>query len=316
MSEIYNSNDIVRKNRYACMKWINYHHLIYFKEIAKSGSISAASKYLKVGQPALSAQLKQLEESIGLRLFERVGKKLVLTDPGKVALEYAEKIGDLGQELVQVLYQKSFSKKIKLSVGAQDAVPKHIVSSVLDYTHKRTGCYLSIMEGPPDYLIRELENHQLDLLITDHNILNADNRNIFCKSLVKCKVGAYGSKEFLHLKDKFPKSLESAPVIFPTSHSRLRADLEHYFHLQKIYVDKIAETQDSMLQKILSTKGDGIVFLPDIAVKELIAEKKLYFLGHLSNVFIDYYLIYYKRIIGNDAIDILVSREFKTSDFL
>ena len=46
------------------MKWLNYHHLIYFREIAKEGSISKASEKLLIGQPALSAQLKQLEEEL------------------------------------------------------------------------------------------------------------------------------------------------------------------------------------------------------------------------------------------------------------
>ena len=50
------------------MKWLNYHHLLYFREIAKEGSIAKASEKLLVGQPALSHQLKQLEESLGVLL--------------------------------------------------------------------------------------------------------------------------------------------------------------------------------------------------------------------------------------------------------
>ena len=84
------------------MKWINYHHLIYFKEIATHESVSKASKILKVGQPALSSQLKSLEEYLGVKLFERKSRKIFLTGPGKVVLEYANKISSLGQELIEL----------------------------------------------------------------------------------------------------------------------------------------------------------------------------------------------------------------------
>jgi LysR family transcriptional regulator, transcriptional activator of nhaA len=72
--------------------WINYHHLFYFKVIAEEGSVSRAAEKLRLGQPTLSAQLRQLEESLGVRLFERRHKKLILTEQGKVALEYSKNI--------------------------------------------------------------------------------------------------------------------------------------------------------------------------------------------------------------------------------
>ena len=82
------------------IKWLNYHHLLYFRTIATEGSISRASEKLSVGQSALSSQLKQLEESIGQQLFQRKGRSLELTEAGKVALEYAEEIFQKGEEFV------------------------------------------------------------------------------------------------------------------------------------------------------------------------------------------------------------------------
>lgn len=66
--------------------WMNYHHLYYFKVIAEEGSVSKAAQKLHIGQPTLSAQLKQFEESLQITLFERQHKKLILTEQGKVAL--------------------------------------------------------------------------------------------------------------------------------------------------------------------------------------------------------------------------------------
>ena len=89
------------------IKWLNYHHLLYFRTIATEGSISRASEKLSVGQSALSSQLKQLEESIGQQLFQRKGRSLELTEAGKVALEYAEEIFQKGEEFVQIFNNKS-----------------------------------------------------------------------------------------------------------------------------------------------------------------------------------------------------------------
>ncbi len=72
--------------------WINYHHLFYFKAVAEEGTVSGAAKKLRIGQPTLSAQLKQFEETLGVQLFERQHKKLILSEQGKVALDYAKSI--------------------------------------------------------------------------------------------------------------------------------------------------------------------------------------------------------------------------------
>lgn len=293
------------------MKWINYHHLIYFKEIARLGSISKASVHLKVGQPALSSQLKKLEEYLQVELFERKNRKLILTEVGKVTLEYAEKISELGQELIHVIDKKAFTKRIHLNVGAVDAIPKHLVSDILDFAHKKTGCFLSIFEGEPDYLIRELLAHKIDIIISDQSFGSSLSKNIFSKQILKSKVSAYATEKFSHLKSTFPKSLNEQPCIMPTDHSKLRMDLEHFFHLNTIFVDQIAETQDSMLQKILSMKGDGVIFLPDFAAKEMVSEKKLVKLGTLTGITIEYYLIYSQKIIGNPAVDLLIKQNLK-----
>ena len=62
------------------MAWLNYHHLLYFWTVARAGTIAAASKELHLSQPTISTQLKTLEESLGQKLFQRQGRKLVLTD--------------------------------------------------------------------------------------------------------------------------------------------------------------------------------------------------------------------------------------------
>ena len=86
--------------------WINYHHLYYFMTIAEMNSISRAAEKLLIGQPTLSAQLKQFEEQLGVLLFERQHKKLILTEHGKLALEYARNIFKMGGEMYEALHDR------------------------------------------------------------------------------------------------------------------------------------------------------------------------------------------------------------------
>jgi LysR family transcriptional activator of nhaA len=114
--------------------WMNYHHLYYFKVIAEEGSVSKAAQKLHIGQPTLSAQLKQFEESLQITLFERQHKKLILTEQGKVALEYAQSIFKMGNEMVEVLNDRLISTRTHLQIGALDSIPKQIILN-LNETH-------------------------------------------------------------------------------------------------------------------------------------------------------------------------------------
>ena len=113
------------------MKWLNYHHLYYFRTIAKEGSIARAARTLRLGQPTLSTQLKLLEDSLGRRLFERKNRALFLTEAGKICLEYADGIFRSGSELIQVLEDSSLSGRTDIKIGALDSVPKNLLVNLV-----------------------------------------------------------------------------------------------------------------------------------------------------------------------------------------
>ena len=92
------------------MTWLNYHHLYYFWITAKEGSISGASEKLRVGQPTISTQIKNLECSFNHSLFVRKSRGLHLTEAGKVVLDYANQIFSLGNELMEVVKDETFSR--------------------------------------------------------------------------------------------------------------------------------------------------------------------------------------------------------------
>src|SRR5689334_10668357 len=113
------------------MEWLNYHHLFYFSVIAQEGGVAAAARKLRLTHSTLSAQLRSLEEQLGAPLFDRRGKRLVLTPFGIEAAGYASDIFRLGQELGDVARGKIRSGREVLRVGAVPAIPKTLVHYLL-----------------------------------------------------------------------------------------------------------------------------------------------------------------------------------------
>src|SRR5689334_20939228 len=111
----------------------NFHHLYYFYTIANEGSISRASKYLRVSQPALSSQLKKFESNMELDLFHREGKSLVLSDQGRMVMAYAKTIFDAGQELYDCLRNVSKNGRIHVRIGVATFSPKACTTSLVNF---------------------------------------------------------------------------------------------------------------------------------------------------------------------------------------
>lgn len=281
------------------MKWLNYHHLFYFRTIAHEGGIAKASEKLRLGQPTLSTQLRQLEESLGHLLFDRRKRALVLTEAGKIVLEYADTIFRTGDEMLQVLEDQTFSGRTDLKLGALDSVPKRFILQILEFALKEKNCTVSLLEGRGDELFRELFAHQIDLIVSNYPPAASEKARTFSRSIAKVPVAVFGAPQYSSLKKGFPKSLESQPFILPTGHSKLRHDLDHYFSINHLRVIPIAETQDTSLQKLLGIEGHGLIPLPEFSAQDLMTEKKLVKLGTIPDVKEEFWLIAAERKIEN-----------------
>lgn len=277
-------------------QWLNYHHLFYFRAIANEGGIARAAEKLRLGQPTLSAQLKQLEDMVGKPLFERRNRKLILTEAGKAALDYANEIFRLGDEMLEVLKDRTPEDQPHLQIGALDSVPKNMILSLVLAAQKISPCAVSILEGKGDELFRELRTHKLDLILSNYPSQALEEAQVFSKSVARLPVSVYGSKKYAALKRSFPSSLDGKPFVLPTTHSKLRHDLNHYFKLHGIQTLPVAETQDSSLQKLLAEHGVGLAPFSEV---EGVKEQNLIRLGRLKDVFEEIWLISAQRKLEN-----------------
>lgn len=292
------------------MTWLNYHRLQYFQAVAQEGSIARASEKLNLGQPAISIQIKHLEDEVGRVLFERRNRRLFLTQAGQVALEYANQIFNLGDELKEVLKAGSHLRKVRLNIGALDSIPKTVIQILTDTALLWGPCTATVLEGTGDTLFRELLAHKIDLVVADYQPDVGDIRRFFIRSLGRHPISVFGANSFRRLKKRFPESLQGQPFLLPTFHSKRRHDLDHYFRSNQINVEVIMETQDTSVQKLMAVRGMGLVALPRFAGQSFTNKgQKMLELGNLEGVFEDLHLVSSPRTIANPVADYLMKRE-------
>jgi LysR family transcriptional activator of nhaA len=279
--------------------WINYHHLFYFKVIAEEGSVSKAALKLRVGQPTLSAQLKQFEQTLGVQLFERHHKKLVLTEQGKVALDYSKNIFRMGSEMYEVLHDRLKPLKPHLHVGALDSVPKQVVLQLVRQAYRISPCQITLSEGKPDELLRELTAHRMDVMVTNFLPTGMSAKGLFPKSIAKKPVAFYGAPEFKSLRKDFPKSISGRAMILPSYDSRLRQDIDHWAKLHDVELNVIAESQDIAIKKLMATEGLGLIPSATHTVTGQVLRGELVEIGKLQGVQEELLLVAAQRKIQN-----------------
>lgn len=279
--------------------WINYHHLFYFKTIAEEGSISKAGEKLRLGQPTLSAQLKNFEDSLGVQLFERQHKKLILTEHGALVLEYAKTIFNLGGEMYEALNDRSEHPKLSVRIGALDSISKQIMLELTKSAYETLPCRVSLIEGSFDYLLGLMNEHKLDIILTNYLPRTTDSCKLFYRSIARHEVAIYGAKEFAALSQGFPQSIKDKPFVLPTFDSQLRSDFEHWLKRCDLQVDVIAETQDIALKKLMCIDALAMIPASYPTVRRQLAEGHLYPIGQVTGVYEELFLVSKERKISN-----------------
>lgn len=261
------------------MAELNYLHLYHFFVIASEGQIAGAARRLRVGQPTLSVQLKQLEESFGFRLFDRKrGEALRLTEKGTVIFRYCREIFRIGEEMLQISQGLASKARRHLRVGAQDTLPKQIIFRLMERVLDRGHCTVSFFEDSAEQLFERLGQHRLDLTVTSRPAPPRDASAFDTRKLQQYPLVICGASVFAPLRKGFPHSLEGQPFMFPAQDGRLRVEVENYFAEKAIALKILGEAQDSELLRLVALSGRALVPLSFLTITEDLQ------LGRLANV--------------------------------
>ena len=256
------------------MAQLNYRHLYYFLTAAREGGVTAASEVLHVSQPAVSAQIRKLERSLGHDLFDRSGRSLTLTAEGRIVLDYAGEIFRLGRELQETVQGRLEGRPLRLTVGVADTIPKLIALRLLQPAFRLSDpIRVDIREDRTDRLLSGLATHDLDLVLSDMPIPVNVSVRAFNHLLGESPIDLFARAELATaIRDDFPKSLNGAPFLLPSEGYTLRRSLDEWFDREGIVPFVVAEIQDSALTKSFGEEGVGVFAAPSI-VGDRVREK-------------------------------------------
>lgn len=290
------------------MEWVNYHHLLYFRTVAREGSITRASKVLLLAQPTISGQIRALEETLGEKLFARQGRNLVLTEFGRIVYRYADEIFSLGQEMTDVLKGRPSGRPMRLAVGIADLLPKLVIYRILTpAVDLAEPVQLVCHEDKPEHLVTALQMHGLDLVITDAPISTAGRVKVYNHLLGSSSITVFGPPETAaKMRRRFPQSLDGAPMLLPLEDSLLRRSLDHWFSENNIRPKIVAEFQDSALLKTFGASGAGLFFAPTVVEKDVKNSYKVAVCGRIDEVQERFYAVSVERRFKNPAVNAIL----------
>ncbi|MGE0326003.1 MAG: transcriptional activator NhaR [Polyangiaceae bacterium] len=286
------------------MEWLNYHHLLYFWMVAKEGGLVPAGKVLRLSHPTLSAQVHALEDQLGEKLFTKVGRKLELTEMGRVVYRYADEIFSLGREMVDTVKGRSTGQPVRLDVGIVDVVPKlivrHLLEPALDLSEPpRLVCH----EDTAERLLAELALHQLDLVISDTPVPSGSAIRAYNHLLGETGVSLFATKQLVNrYKKDFPRCLDGAPMLLPLETLTLRRSLNQYFDRHGITPKVLVECADSALLKVFGEDGVGLFPAPSLLADELTRQHGVCLVGQLDGVRERFYAISGERKLKHPAV--------------
>ncbi len=283
---------------------LNYHHLLYFWTIAREGSIARACERLGLAQPTLSKQLQQLERALREKLFDRVGRRLELTDFGQMVFRYADEIFSLGRELQEVVEGRPDDRPQRFVVGVQDVLPKLIVHHLLKPAFEiNESIHILCQEGKHLDLLGELAVHRLDLVLSDAPVSPGTNVRAYNHLLGECGISFFGSASLARKYQKsFPQSLNGAPLLLPASNSAIRRDLDQWMSNHEIVPQLIGEFEDSALMKVFGQDAIGMFPAPDLIEDEVCRQFGVRVVGRTTEVRERYYAISVERRLKHPAV--------------
>lgn len=283
---------------------LNFKHLHYFWVVAKQGGIARASESLHITPQTISGQISLLEEQLGQALFKKVGRKLVLTELGRLVLSYADEIFALGGELQEAVRNLPSERPMTFKVGVADVVPKSIASRLLaPALELNDRVRLICKENSLNNLLAELALHRIDMVIADGPIPPGINVRGFNHPLGESGISFLAVPELARsLRRKFPQSLNEAPLLIPSEINVVQARLLKWFDNLHIYPRIVGEFDDSALMKAFGQMGTGVFAVPTAIAEEIKKQYGVSVIGETEEVKEQFYAISVERHISHPAV--------------
>ncbi|MDC8755790.1 LysR family transcriptional regulator [Erythrobacter sp. sf7] len=278
---------------------LNLHHLRLFRATAREGTLTAAAKALNISQSAVSTQIKALEADLGHDLFERRGRNLVLTEAGRIALDYADQIF-LASEQLSATFRAVGEQRKVLRIGALATLSRNFQIGFIQPVIGRDDVEVVLRSGTQGTLLRALEAMTIDVLLTNMMPARDAASPYLARRLAQQPVSLVGTRSRLALAAQgMTALLTRAPLILPTPETALRAGFDAMIERMGIVPRIAAEADDMAMLRLLARSDAGVAVIPPIVVRDELASGTLYELFQLPDIAEIFYAVTIKRTFPN-----------------
>jgi len=296
---------------------INYETYKIFYYVAINRSISKASQYLMISQPAVTWHLKNLESNLGVTLFTRTKKGVTLTHEGSIFFDYIKegiKNFTNGENMLSNLKNLDYGN---IRIGASTTVSRHVLMPYLEKFHEKyPNIDIQIINTLTEDLLKELRNGNLDMLIL--NMPMDESTDLRIEKVIDVQDIFVGNKKYYDLCNGKLKleDLNNFPLLFQKSPSNTRKYLDNYLKENKVVLHPKTEIVSYNLIMDFIKSGFGIGYATKEFILDEIKNKTLYEIKVTPNVPKRYIgIVTLKQSIpnysANKLIDMIKKREIR-----
>jgi LysR family transcriptional activator of nhaA len=268
----------------------NFNHLYYFYVTAKSGGVTCAARHLHLSQPSLSSQLKVLEGSLDVKLFEKNGRRNELTGVGHVVFDYCRKMFELSEAMDEVVAKKMPMETKRISIGISEEVDRSFVVEVVSGLLKKLSPdqrpKVALISAGKEQLADRLRFRELDAVVTETPMVDIDFINLdhvevpvilTCPFYWKTKAVNKKNSAIGMVRD-FLGEAEPQWVV-PNAKFKLRSEIDHFIEENSMQ-GKIVFESDTLSTLASAIKSEiGFSFLPAFYVVNELRLKSLKRIG-------------------------------------
>lgn len=304
------ANVLKKRTVHAVLHQLNFHHLHYFWAVAKQGNLTRTAANLRVSQSALSAQIRQLEQQLGVALFERRGRKLVLTEAGEIALAFADDIFTAGTQLLATLHDGRSEDLLR--IGTVATLSRNFQESFIQPLLVRPGLRLRLVAGQLDDLLSRLESHALDVVLSSRPARRGAGHAWRTRRIARQPVSVIGRPRSKRVR--FPDDLHGKHMILPSTDHEIRVEFDALCEQLGIHVTPLVEVDDMASMRLLARDLDALALLPSVVVRDELRRGELRDHCEVPGLFESFYSITVERRFQHPLVKALLAR--KADDLL
>ena len=289
---------------------LNYNHLRYFWAVAHDGNLTRSAERLNVSQSALSVQVRKLEDRLGHALFERRGRRLLLTEAGRIALDHADTIFATGDDLLGTLRQTGVARQA-IRVGALATLSRNFQLDFLRPVICRGDVEVILRSGSLGELLRALECHALDIVLTNQPPPVDALSPFITHRISEQPVSLVGRPGQVAASVGLAAWLAEMPLVLPTIGTSVRTGFDALLDRLGLRPQIAAEVDDMAMMRLLAREGAGLAVLPPIVVKDELQAGTLSELDRLPGITEQFVAVTTKRRFQAPLVTSLLAQTIK-----